>query len=127
MEGLELYRYFFFISEFVMLLSKDSKKSSSKGKNKKLRTKKPHREAKTKDMTGKSTTQANANMNNLKTVRNISRYRQSLYSHSLKLQESGTKKATSENILNNNAKVKKSTNNVDQTVKKQKGDKDIKK
>ena len=68
-----------------MLLSKDSKKSSSKGKNKKLRTKKPHREAKTKDMTGKSTTQANANMNNLKTVRNISRYRQSLYSHSLKL------------------------------------------
>jgi len=72
-------------SEFVMLLSKDSKKSSSKGKNKKLRTKKPHREAKTKDMTGKSTTQANANMNNLKTVRNISRYRQSLYSHSLKL------------------------------------------
>lgn len=87
MEGLELYRYFFFISEFVMLLSKDSKKSSSKGKNKKLRTKKPHRsgEAKTKDITGKSTTQANANMNNLKTVRNISRYRQSLYSHSLKL------------------------------------------
>mgnify|MGYP007025444098 FL=1 len=85
MEGLELYRYFFFISEFVMLLSKDSKKSSSKGKNKKLRTKKPHREAKTKDMTGKSTTQVNANMNNLKTVRNISRYRQSLYSHSLKL------------------------------------------
>merc|ERR1711953_774126 len=99
-------------SEFVMLLSKDSKKSSSKGKNKKLRTKKPHRsgEAKTKDITGKSTTQANANMNNLKT-------------------ESGTKKATSENILNNNAKVKKpTTNNVDQTVKKQKGDKiDIKK
>ena len=58
-----------------MLLSKDSKKSSSKGKNKKLRTKKPHRsgEAKTKDITGKSTTQANANMNNLKTVRNNSR------------------------------------------------------
>ena len=73
MEGLELYRYFFFISEFVMLLSKDSKKSSSKGKNKKLRTKKPHRsgEAKTKDITGKSTTQANANMNNLKTVSQI--------------------------------------------------------
>ena len=60
-----------------MLLSKDSKKSSSKGKNKKLRTKKPHRsgEAKTKDITGKSTTQANANMNNLKTVRNNSRYK----------------------------------------------------
>ena len=63
----------FFITEFVMLLSKDSKKSSSKGKNKKLRTKKPHRsgEAKTKDITGKSTTQANANMNNLKTVSQI--------------------------------------------------------
>ena len=60
-----------------MLLSKDSKKSSSKGKNKKLRTKKPHRsgEAKTKDITGKSTTQANANMNNLKTVRNNSPYK----------------------------------------------------
>ena len=56
---------------------KDSKKSSSKGKNKKLRTKKPHRsgEAKTKDITGKSTTQANANMHNLKTVRNNSRYK----------------------------------------------------
>ena len=72
----------FFISEFVMLLSKDSKKSSSKGKNKKLRTKKPHRsgEAKTKDITGKSTTQANANMNNLKTVRNNSRFLSSKYS-----------------------------------------------
>lgn len=93
-------------SEFVMLLSKDSKKSSNKGKNKK-RTKKPHREAKTKDIASKSA-EANANMNNLKT-------------------ESGTKKATSENILNNNAKVKKSTNNSDQTVKKQKGDKNIKK
>ena len=66
-------KFIFFIAEFVMLLSKDSKKSSSKGKNKKLRTKKPHRsgEAKTKDITGKSTTQANANMNNLKTVSQI--------------------------------------------------------
>ena len=112
-----------------MLLSKDSKKSSSKGKNKKLRTKKPHRsgEAKTKDITGKSTTQANANMNNLKTVSQIT-HDISTKLILLKFQESGTKKATSENILNNNAKVKKPTNNVDQTVKKQKGDKiDIKK
>ena len=59
------------IAEFVMLLSKDSKKSNNKGKNKK-RTKKPHREAKTKDIASKSA-EANANMNNLKTVRNPSR------------------------------------------------------
>ena len=62
---------FWMIAEFVMLLSKDSKKSSNKGKNKK-RTKKPHREAKTKDIASKSA-EANANMNNLKTVRNPSR------------------------------------------------------
>ena len=56
-----------FFAEFVMLLSKDSKKSSSKGKSKK-RTKKPRGESKTKDI---AKSEANANMNNLKTVRTV--------------------------------------------------------